>query len=61
MATASMTYAERAQRTQNGVLKQLFTLMAEKHSNLAVAADVTTKQALLDLADTVGPYICLLK
>ncbi|KAJ1954518.1 orotidine 5'-phosphate decarboxylase [Dispira parvispora] len=39
----------------------MLLLMEAKQSNLSVAADVTTKKELLDLADQVGPYICLLK
>jgi uridine monophosphate synthetase len=57
----SVTYEERAERAGNRLLKRLFTLMAEKKTNLAVAADVTTKAELLGLADAVGPEICVLK
>ena len=35
--------------------------MAEKHTNIAVAADVSASDELLKLADEVGPDICLLK
>jgi orotidine 5'-phosphate decarboxylase subfamily 1 len=35
--------------------------MEEKRSNLSVAADVTTCDKLLELADAVGDQICLLK
>ena len=35
--------------------------MTRKQSNLAIAADVTTKAALLSLAEAAGPYICVLK
>jgi orotidine-5'-phosphate decarboxylase len=55
------TYLERSKSIQNPVAKRLLELMEAKKSNLSVAADVTTKKALLHLADTLGPYICVLK
>ena len=45
----------------NPCLTQLIHLMIRKQSNLALAADVLTSQALLQLADQCGPYICLFK
>jgi uridine monophosphate synthetase len=55
------TFEERAERAGSAFLKRFFMLMAEKKSNLAVAADVTTKAELLALAKAVGPEICLFK
>ena len=40
---------------------QLLQIMEEKQSNLCVSADVTSCTELLELADTLGPKICLLK
>ncbi len=57
----SLTYGERAQLCTNQTAKKLFAIMEHKQTNLAVAADVITKKKLLELADTVGPYICMLK
>ena len=54
-------YALRADATHNVVAKKLLTIMHTKQTNLAVAADVTTKAELLALADAVGPEICFLK
>lgn len=39
----------------------LLSLIAIKHSNLCVAADVHSTSALLQLAEEVGDSICMLK
>lgn len=56
-----LTYAQRAEKMQSGIGRRLLELMESKKTNLAVAADVTTKAELLDLAVKVGPEICLFK
>ena len=43
------------------ILKDLYAVIMKKKSVLCVAVDVTSCQELLQLADQVGPYICLLK
>jgi orotidine 5'-phosphate decarboxylase subfamily 1 len=55
------TFQQRAQLCQNAVAKQLFALMQTKQTNLCVAADVTSSKELLQLADEIGPEICVLK
>lgn len=35
--------------------------MVEKQSNLCVSADVTSSEELLQVADTLGPKMCVLK
>jgi uridine monophosphate synthetase len=58
---SKLSYETRAHATPNNIIKKLFTIIGDKQTNLAVAADVTTKAALLELADRVGPEICFLK
>jgi len=52
-----------AQRKQGAhpLAQRLMDVIESKHTNVVVAADVTTKQELLYLADMVGPYICAIK
>ncbi len=61
MLTSSRTYADRATETNHPITKKLFQLMEEKETNLAIAADVTTSQELLTLAEQVGEEICIFK
>lgn len=56
-----LTYSERVQFTQNPTAKKLFELMDKKRTNLCIAADFTTKKEILELAELLGPEICLLK
>lgn len=41
--------------------KQLFQIMADKQTNLTLSADVTSSSHLLQLADELGPSLCVLK
>lgn len=56
-----MTYQDRIALTPNPTAKRLFEIMAEKQTNLAVAADVTTANDLIKLVQQVGDEICVLK
>lgn len=40
---------------------KLMNIMMSKQSNLCLAADLTDSTSLLNLAEQVGPYICILK
>jgi uridine monophosphate synthetase len=55
------TFKQRAELSQNLIAKKLFTLMENKQTNLAVAADLTSSRALLELTEAIGPEICVLK
>ena len=56
-----MSYTARSELTDNACAKQLFNLMETKKTNLCVAADVTTAKELLEMAEILGPEICMLK
>lgn len=55
------TYAHRSQVARCLLAKRLLGLMDQKQTNLAVAVDVTTTDKLLQLADQLGPHICVFK
>ncbi|MBT3949406.1 dihydroorotate dehydrogenase electron transfer subunit [Candidatus Parcubacteria bacterium] len=59
--TQNLTYGARAQQCTNPTAKKLLSIMEEKKTNLAIAADVTTKKELLEIADRLGSEICVLK
>jgi uridine monophosphate synthetase len=59
--TAKISFQKRAELCQNPMAKKLFSLMEKKQSNLSVAADLTSSHALLELAEAIGPEICVLK
>lgn len=61
MLITHLTYKERADYCLSSVAKHLLKLMDEKKTNLALSADVTSAQQLLNLADQLGPEICILK
>ncbi|KAJ3372980.1 orotidine 5'-phosphate decarboxylase [Allomyces arbusculus] len=56
-----VSYEARRARFTNVVATQLLDLIIAKQSNLCVSADLTKATDVLQLADQVGPYICMLK
>jgi uridine monophosphate synthetase len=56
-----LSYSDRAKYCKNPLAKKLFQLMDDKKTNLSLSADVTECEKLLELADQMGPEICVLK
>ncbi|KAK2714083.1 uncharacterized protein LOC136040205 [Artemia franciscana] len=56
-----MPFSKRVNHCVNPVAKKLLEIIEEKKTNLCVSADVTTTKELLELAEKVGPEICVLK
>ncbi|KAM7407728.1 hypothetical protein PAMA_003463 [Pampus argenteus] len=57
-----LSYEDRATLPNvHPLASKLLKIMAEKQSNLCVSADVTSSEKLLQLADSLGPKLCVLK
>lgn len=56
-----LSYEKRADLCPAKAGQKLLHLMAEKQTNLALSADVTSAKELLTLADLLGDEICVLK
>uniref|UniRef100_A0A3B3WHL9 Uridine 5'-monophosphate synthase n=1 Tax=Poecilia mexicana TaxID=48701 RepID=A0A3B3WHL9_9TELE len=57
-----LSYADRAELPKiHPLASTLLKIMEEKESNLCVSADVTSSKELLQLAESLGPKICMLK
>lgn len=57
-----LSYSERAELPNiHPLTSKLLKIMEEKQSNLCVSADVTSSEELLQLAESLGPKICMLK
>ncbi|XP_053672006.1 uridine 5'-monophosphate synthase [Anopheles nili] len=61
LCRTGMTFEARADLAKCPLAKELLRLMATKKTTLCLAADLTSSEEILNLADAVGPYICLLK
>ncbi|MBX9744786.1 MAG: orotidine-5'-phosphate decarboxylase [Chlamydiales bacterium] len=56
-----LSFLKRASLTRHKMAQKLFKLMEDKQTNLAVAADAVSTKQVLELAETLGPAICLFK
>jgi uridine monophosphate synthetase len=61
MLVTSQSFSERAQLARNPVAKALLLLMDEKQTNLAVNIDSSSANEVLEMANLLGPEICVLK
>lgn len=61
MPFSRLSYSERANYCLSSMGARLLQLLDEKETNLALSADVTSAARLLELADQLGPEICVLK
>lgn len=55
------SYEDRASVHESATARRLLELMAHKKTNLCASLDVTTTAEVLNLADILGPYICMVK
>lgn len=56
-----LTFFKRASLTRHKMAQRLFKIMEEKKSNLAAALDLTSQSQLLEMADELGPELCIVK
>lgn len=56
-----MKYSEKIKILKNPIAKKLLKIVESKQTNLCLAADVHTSVELLNLAETIGPHIAVLK
>ncbi len=59
--TKRISFSERAKLSKNALSSYLFNIMEQKNTNLALSADVTSTDKLIDLIEQCGPEICILK
>lgn len=61
MMATRLSFRERALHCRSPLAKNLLQLMDNKQTNLSLSADVTSAEKLVELADLIGPEICVLK
>ncbi|KAJ9643248.1 orotidine 5'-phosphate decarboxylase [Knufia peltigerae] len=58
---STLSYSQRAKGHANPLVRKLFAIAEEKKTNVVLSADLTTTKELLAIADSLGPYIAVLK
>ncbi len=56
-----LSYLKRASLTLHPIAQRLFKMMEDKKSNLALTLDVSSQGQLLEMADELGPDLCIVK
>src|SRR5258708_635499 len=56
-----ISFLKRASLTRHPMAQKLFKLMEDKKTNLCLALDLTSQSQLLEMADELGPDLCVLK
>ncbi|XP_069133542.1 uridine 5'-monophosphate synthase-like isoform X2 [Argopecten irradians] len=59
--TKVMSHKERAVKCSHPLVRSLYTIMADKESNLCVSIDCASSSELLQMADKIGPHVCIVK
>lgn len=55
------SYRERSESCQHSLSKKLYSIMETKLTNLALSVDLTKSNDILQIVDTVGPFVCIVK
>ncbi len=56
-----MNYLEKAQYLHSPLSRKLYQIILTKETNLSLSLDETNTEKILELADMIGPNICMLK
>jgi orotidine-5'-phosphate decarboxylase len=56
-----LSYLEKSKLQKNETCKAFLELVEAKKTNLCISVDVNKKEEFLNIIDTVGPYVCLVK
>lgn len=61
LSRLNLNFLERAKLAKNRAAAKLFKIMSSKKTTLCLAADLTSADAILKLAELAGPHIAVLK
>lgn len=56
-----LSFLKRANLTRHKMAQKLFKIMEDKQTNLCLAADFLAQNKVFEMADELGPHICILK